>query len=81
MAAAATLQSANRRGSNRGAPIPTAGVPKREVKEEDDEEEAAKATKMAEYLHRERLIASSYDPEDCPGLNVAFMATLNDTDT
>jgi hypothetical protein len=50
-------------------------VPKPEVKEEDDEE----AAKMAEYLHRYRL--NSDDPGDCLGLNAAFMASLNDSDS
>jgi hypothetical protein len=45
-------------------------VPRLKVKEEEDDEEA---TKVAEYLHGQRLIASSNDPEDCPGYNTAFM--------
>jgi hypothetical protein len=37
------------------------------VKEEQDDEEVAKATHMAGYERRQRLIAMSDDPEDCPG--------------
>jgi hypothetical protein len=50
------------------------------VKEEQDDEESAKATKMAEYERRQRLIASSDGPVDCPGLHAPFMASLNDKD-
>jgi hypothetical protein len=74
----AALQFANRRDISRGAPVPAVGpllVPKPEVKEEDEDEEATKATNMAEYLHR---VTANLD--DCPGLNAAFMALLNDTD-
>jgi hypothetical protein len=35
---------------------------------------------MTEYERRQRLIASSDDPEDCPGLHAMFMASLNDKD-
>jgi hypothetical protein len=35
---------------------------------------------MAEYERRQRLIASSDDPEDCQGLHATFMASLNDKD-
>jgi hypothetical protein len=51
-----------------------------ELKEEQDDEEAVKATRMAEYERRQCLIASSNDPEDCRGLHDAFMASLNDKD-
>jgi hypothetical protein len=50
------------------------------VKEEDNDEEDAKAAKVAEYLHRQHLIANSDDPEDCPGYNTTHMALLNDKD-
>jgi hypothetical protein len=50
------------------------------VKKEQDNEEAVKAALMVEYERRQRLIASSDDPEDCPGNNVAYMASLNDKD-
>jgi hypothetical protein len=47
------------------------------VKEEEYDEEAAKA---AEYLRRQRLIANNDDLEDCPGYNAAHMALLNEKD-
>jgi hypothetical protein len=53
-------------------------VPKPEVQEELDNQEAAKAAKMAEYERRRRLIASSNDPEYIPELHTVFMVSLND---
>jgi hypothetical protein len=50
------------------------------VKEEQDNEEAAKAAQMSEYERRHRLIASSNDPEDCLGLQAVYMASFNDKD-
>jgi hypothetical protein len=35
---------------------------------------------MAEYKRWQHLIASSDDPEDCPWLHAAFIASLNDKD-
>jgi hypothetical protein len=69
--AATTVESssANQRGSSRGVHPGT----KPKVKEEQNDEEAAKAAKIAEYLHRQRLIASSDNHEDFLGLNSAFM--------
>ncbi|KAK1605607.1 hypothetical protein QYE76_029280 [Lolium multiflorum] len=43
-------------------------------------EEAAQAALLAEYERQQQLIASSDDPEDCPGLRAAFLASLNDKD-
>jgi hypothetical protein len=48
------------------------------VKEEP--EEAAQAVLLAEYERQQRLIASSDDPEDCPGLRAASLASMNDKD-
>ncbi|KAK1610976.1 hypothetical protein QYE76_034649 [Lolium multiflorum] len=53
-------------------------IPKPEVKEEP--EEASQAALLAEYERQQRLIASSDDPEDCPGLRAAFLASMNDKD-
>ena len=53
-------------------------IPKPEVKEEP--EEASQAALLAEYERQQRLIANSDDPEDCPGLRAAFLASLNDKD-
>jgi hypothetical protein len=50
------------------------------VKKEQDNEEAVKAALMVEYERRQRLIASSNDPEDCPGLHAVYMTSLNDKD-
>jgi hypothetical protein len=36
---------------------------------------------MAEYERWKHLIASSDDPEDCPWLHAAFIASLNDKAT
>jgi hypothetical protein len=35
---------------------------------------------MAEFEQRQRLIASSDNPEDCSRLHAAFMASLKDKD-
>lgn len=56
-------------------------IPKSEVKEEQDDEAAGKATLLAEYERQQRLIASSVDPEDCLGLRAACLPSLNDKDT
>ena len=53
-------------------------IPKPEGKEEP--EEASQAALLAEYERQQRLIASSDDPEDCPGLRAAFLASMNDKD-
>jgi hypothetical protein len=53
-------------------------IPKPEVKEEQDDEAAGKAALLAEYEWQQRLITSSDDPKDCPGLRAAFLASLND---
>jgi hypothetical protein len=53
-------------------------IPKPEVKEEP--EEASQAALLAEYERQQRLIASSDDPEDCPGLRAAFLASMDDKD-
>ncbi|KAK1607747.1 hypothetical protein QYE76_031420 [Lolium multiflorum] len=53
-------------------------IPKPEVKEEP--EEVSKAALLAEYERKQRLIASSDDPEDCPGLRAAFLASMDDKD-
>jgi hypothetical protein len=50
------------------------------VTEEQDDEEAAKVAQLAEYKRRQRLIATSDDPEDCPGLHAVFLASMNDKD-
>jgi hypothetical protein len=55
-------------------------IPKPELKEEQDDEAAGQAVLLAEYEHQQRLIASSDDPEDYPGLHVTFAASLNDKD-
>ena len=38
-------------------------VPKPEVKEEVDDDEAVKAAKVAAYFQKQRLLASTDDPE------------------
>ena len=48
------------------------------MKEEEDDDEAAKVAKVAAYLQKQQLLASSDDPQDMPGFNVAYMASLND---
>jgi hypothetical protein len=53
---------------------------KPEVKEELDDEEAAKAVQLAEYERQQCLIASSEDPDDCPGLHMAFASSLDNKD-
>jgi hypothetical protein len=50
------------------------------VKEEQDDEEAAKAAQMAKYERRQPLIASRDDPKDCPSLHAVYMASLKDKD-
>nr|XP_051229700.1 uncharacterized protein LOC127347573 [Lolium perenne] len=55
-------------------------IPKPEVKEEQDDEAAGKAALLAQYERQQGLIASSDDPEDCPGLRAGFLASLNDKD-
>jgi hypothetical protein len=35
---------------------------------------------MAEYEWRQHLIANRDDPEDCPWVHVAYMASFNDKD-
>jgi hypothetical protein len=55
-------------------------VPKPEVKEEQYDEEAAKAAQLVEYERQQHLIASSDDPEDCLGFRASCMTSLNDKD-
>ena len=46
----------------------------------EEPEEASQAALLAEYERQQRLIASSDDPEDCPGLRAAFLASMDDKD-
>ncbi|XP_047051192.1 heat stress transcription factor B-2b-like [Lolium rigidum] len=55
-------------------------IGRKRMREEQDDEAAKKATLLAEYERQQRLIASSDDPVDCPGLRAACLASLNDKD-
>ena len=48
------------------------------MKEEVDDDEAVKAAKVKAYFEKQRLLASSDDPDDTPGYNAVYMRSVND---